>query len=125
MPRARSTPVSTTLLTLSETDQWKADPSRNPAPSPTPNSRASGTAARRPMIGPTAIHAIRLSTPSRSQEPTATSMYLFAVLSKRLSGRRRGGPGEAGTASPVSGDNPVSGDKPVEWLHPGGVHDVM
>ena len=50
------------------TDQWNAEPSRKPAPSPTPKSRASGIARRRPMIGPTAILAIRLSIPS-SRKP--------------------------------------------------------
>jgi hypothetical protein len=56
------------VLKESETDQWKAVPRRYPPPSPTPNRTANGSAIRRLMIGPTAMHAMRLSVPS-SRKP--------------------------------------------------------
>src|SRR5580658_7275701 len=52
------------VLKEPEIDQWKAVPRRYPPPSPTPNRMANGIAMRLPMIGPTAMHAIRLSVPS-------------------------------------------------------------
>jgi hypothetical protein len=58
--------------TLSETDQWKADPSRNPPASQMPNSAANGAYHRRLMIGPTAMHAMKLSMP-RSRKPIPMS----------------------------------------------------
>src|SRR5690348_7280341 len=71
-PRAIRIPVVTTLLTLPETSQWRAEPSRKPPPSQTPNSAASGTPHRRLTTGPIATHAIRLSMPSR-RKPILTS----------------------------------------------------
>src|SRR5580704_14902928 len=56
------------VLKEPEIDQWKAVPRRYPPPSPTPNRMANGSAIRRLMIGPTAMHAIRLSVPS-SRKP--------------------------------------------------------
>src|ERR1700722_15173107 len=66
-----ATTVGARKLRLSGYDQCRAQPSRYPSPSPTPKSRANGTSSDifLAMIGPTAMHAIRLSVPSSSQAP--------------------------------------------------------
>jgi hypothetical protein len=57
------TDVVMKVLKESETYRWKSVPRSYPPPSPTPNRMANGNAIRRLMIGPTAMHAMRLSVP--------------------------------------------------------------